>query len=281
MSKIKIIEPGFFSTIQDIGRTGYRHKGVPLSGPMDKIAFKFAHKLVGNDYRKCLIETTLKGPTLIIEGKTKLAYSGAPMDVYLNKDKMPINEPFECNLGDIVKFGNCHSGVRTYISFRGGLKVSPVLESSSYYYPITKKKTLEKGDEFSIDGKSDNVNYDLNDITEDYYLTDNLNVSKGPDWDTISSDIKERLFKNYFTIGINDRMGYHLEGDDKLKNRIHLNSSAIFPGTIQLTPKGFLLVSMADCQVTGGYPRVLILDGFSMSILAQKRRGEIIHFEMN
>jgi len=72
MSKIKIIEPGFFSTIQDIGRTGYRHKGVPLSGPMDKIAFKFAHKLVGNDYRKCLIETTLKGPTLIIEGKTKL-----------------------------------------------------------------------------------------------------------------------------------------------------------------------------------------------------------------
>ena len=140
MSKIKIIEPGFFSTIQDIGRTGYRHKGVPLSGPMDKIAFKFAHKLVGNDYQKCLIETTLKGPTLIIEGKTKLAYSGAPMDVYLNKDKMPINKPFECNLGDIVKFGNCHSGVRTYISFRGGLKVSPVLGSSSYYYPVTKKR---------------------------------------------------------------------------------------------------------------------------------------------
>ncbi len=163
------------------------------------------------------------------------------------------------------------------------IKVLTLSKSNSKCLLIktTKKKTLEKGDEFSIDGKSDNVNYDLNDITEDYYLTDNLNVSKGPDWDTISSDIKERLFKNYFTIGINDRMGYHLEGDDKLKNRIHLNSSAIFPGTIQLTPKGFLLVSMADCQVTGGYPRVLILDGFSMSILAQKRRGEIIHFEMN
>ncbi len=281
MSKIKIIEPGFFSTVQDVGRIGYRHKGVPLSGPMDKIAFKFAHKLVGNDYQKCLIEATLKGPTLIIEGKTKLAYSGAPMDVYRNKDKMLINKPFECNLGDIVKFGSCHSGVRTYISFRGGLKAPLVLGSSSYYYPVTKKKILEKGDEFSIDGKSDNINYDLNEPAKDYYLTGNLNVSKGPDWDTISSDIKERLFKNYFTIGINDRMGYHLEGDDKLKNKIHLNSSAIFPGTIQLTPKGVLLVSMADCQVTGGYPRVLILDGFSMSILAQKRRGEIIHFEMN
>ena len=281
MSKIKIIEPGFFSTIQDVGRIGYRHKGVPLSGPMDKIAFKFAHKLVGNDYQKCLIEATLKGPTLIIEGKTKLAYSGAPMDVYRNKEKMLINKPFECNLGDIVKFGNCHSGVRTYISFRGGLKAPLVLGSSSYYYPVTKKKILEKGDEISIDGKSDNINYDLNEPAKDYYLTDSLTVSKGPDWDTISSDIKEHLLKNYFTIGINDRMGYHLEGDDKLKNRIHLNSSAIFPGTIQLTPKGVLLASMADCQVTGGYPRVLILDGFSMSILAQKRRGEIIHFEMN
>ena len=90
MSKIKIIEPGFFSTIQDVGRIGYRHKGVPLSGPMDKKAFEFAHKLVGNDYQKCLIETTLKGPTLLIEGKVKLAYSGAPMDVYLNEDKMLI-----------------------------------------------------------------------------------------------------------------------------------------------------------------------------------------------
>ena len=281
MSKIKIIEPGFFSTIQDVGRIGYRHKGVPLSGPMDKIAFKFAHELVGNDYQKCLIEATLKGPTLIIEGKTKLAYSGAPMDVYRNKEKMLINKPFECNLGDIVKFGNCHSGVRTYISFRGGLKAPLVLGSSSYYYPVTKKKILEKGDEISIDGKSDNINYDLNEPAKDYFLTDSLNVSKGPDWDTISSDIKERLLKNYFTIGINDRMGYHLEGDDKLKNRIHLNSSAIFPGTIQLTPNGVLLASMADCQVTGGYPRVLILDEFSMSILAQKGRGEIIHFEMN
>ena len=76
-------------------------------------------------------------------------------------------------------------------------------------------------------------------------------------------------------------MGYHLEGNDNLKNRIHLESSAIFPGTIQLTPKGVLLVSMADGQVTGGYPRVLILDELSMSILAQKRRGELIYFKMN
>ena len=281
MSKIKIIEPGFFSTIQDHGRIGFRHKGVPLSGPMDTKGFEFAHKLVGNDYQKSLIEATLKGPTLLIEGKTTLAYSGAPMDVYLNKDKMLINKTFECNLGDIVRFGNCLSGVRTYISFRGGLKVSSVLGSSSYYYPVTNKKILEKGNEFCIDSKSENINYDLNDITEDYYFKDNLNVSKGPDWDTISSDIKEHLLKNYFTIGINDRMGYHLEGDDKLKNRIHLESSAVFPGTVQLTPKGILLVSMADGQVTGGYPRVLILDKSSIAVLAQKRRGEKIKFESN
>ena len=282
MSKIKIIEPGFFSTIQDIGRIGYRHKGVPLSGPMDKKAFEFAHKLVGNDYQKCLIETTLKGPTLLIEGKVKLAYSGAPMDVYLNEDKMLINKPFECNLGDIVKFGNCISGVRTYISFKGGLKVSSVLGSGSYYFPVTKKKIIEKGDNFSIDSKSESIKYDLNDLlAKGYYLRDNLHVSKGPDWDTIPSDVKEQLFKQSFTIGINDRMGYHLLGDDKLKNRINLKSSAIIPGTIQLTSKGVLLASMADGQVTGGYPRALILDEFSMSILAQKRRGEKISFEIS
>ena len=281
MSKIKIIEPGFFSTIQDQGRIGHRHKGIPLSGPMDTFGFKFAHQLVNNDYSMSLIESTLQGPKLLVEGKIKLVYSGALMDVYLNKKKMMINKPFECNSGDIVSFGHCLSGVRTYISFSGGLKTSSVLGSSSYCYPITKKKVLEKGDEFFIARKSLTVKYDLNKINDGYYLKNKLNVSKGPDWNIISSDIKESLFKNSFSVGINDRMGYHLEGNDNLKNRIHLESSAIFPGTIQLTPKGVLLVSMADGQVTGGYPRVLILDELSMSILAQKRRGELICFKMN
>ena len=67
MSKIKIIEPGFFSTIQDGGRIGHRHKGVPLSGPMDKKAFEFAHKLVGNDYQKCLIEKLYNLPDKIMK----------------------------------------------------------------------------------------------------------------------------------------------------------------------------------------------------------------------
>ena len=112
MSKIKIIEPGFFSTIQDQGRIGHRHKGIPLSGPMDTFGFKFAHQLVNNDYSMSLIESTLKGPKLLVEGKIKLVYSGALMDVYLNKKKVMINKPFECNSGDIVSFGHCLSGVR-------------------------------------------------------------------------------------------------------------------------------------------------------------------------
>ena len=93
MSKIKIIDPGFFTTIQDLGRRGFRFQGVPLSGPMDRYGFDCAHKVVGNDLGKCLIEATLKGPTILVQGKTKFAYSGAPMDVFLNDKKMPINTP--------------------------------------------------------------------------------------------------------------------------------------------------------------------------------------------
>lgn len=77
----------------------------------------------------------------------------------------------------------------------------------------------------------------------------------------------------------NNRMAYVLSGID-LKNKISLLSTSVMPGTVQLTPKGDLLVVMRDGQVTGGYPRILQVTEDSQSKISQFATGKLIRFKL-
>ena len=56
---IKVLKPGLFSTIQDLGRLGYQDLGVPYSGVMDMQAAKIA-KGSGEPNREKVGEVTRK-----------------------------------------------------------------------------------------------------------------------------------------------------------------------------------------------------------------------------
>ena len=86
-----------------------------------------------------------------------------------------------------------------------------------------------------------------------------INTTTGPDWHTLSKSIQKALKTGTYIVGSNNRMGYQLEGGS-ITHQLQLPSSFVLAGTLQLTPKGKLLVAMADGQVTGGYPRALLLD---------------------
>ena len=91
---------------------------------------------------------------------------------------------------------------------------------------------------------------------------------------------KEKL-KQQFTISVqNNRVGYRLE--EPLENNLQsILTSAVLPGTVQLTPSGKLIVLMRDCQVTGGYLRVLQLSEKAINQLSQKTTGDKIKFDIN
>ena len=96
------------------------------------------------------------------------------------------------------------------------------------------------------------------------------------------NDIQKEQIKNQvFTISnLNNRMGYQLK--EPIKNYLtQLLTSAVLPGTVQLTPSGKLIVLMRDCQVTGGYPRILQLSRNAINVLAQKATGNNIQFTFN
>ena len=274
-SYCKVIESGFYTSIQDCGRQGWRSKGVPLSGPMDRASFNRANRIVGNVPGLASLEITLSGPTLLFNDPVWVAASGAPLSLFHNDKEQRMGFPFLCDLGDILRIGKIEKGARAYLSFLGGLQCRKYLGSASQFAPITPNGRLEKGDQLSFVSSlsfPDPLlvkNQEEADSLEERKF---LRVRPGIDWDKCPLKQQGELKKTQFVIGSNNRMGYRLEGSVSALDFQPL-SGVIPPGTIQLNTAGGLTVAMADGQVTGGYLRVLSLDQQEMNFLAQQTTG--------
>jgi urea carboxylase len=132
---IDVIEPGSFSTIQDYpGRLGYWDIGVPPSGPMDHLAFRFANRLVGNSESVAGLEFTISGPTLRFNVDTVIALTGAHMPAQLNGEVIPYWTAIAVKAGSVLKLKAIEGqGSRTYLALRNGFDVPDYLGSKSTF----------------------------------------------------------------------------------------------------------------------------------------------------
>ena len=53
---IEVLQPGFGITVQDRGRPGHRHEGIPLSGWLDAPLAEAANALAGNNGGEAVLE---------------------------------------------------------------------------------------------------------------------------------------------------------------------------------------------------------------------------------
>ena len=123
MAKIKIIQTGLLSTIQDLGRFGYQEFGMPVSGAMDLYSMKLANYLVGNSLSEAVIEATFTGPEILFEHEGYIAICGANMKPNINNEPIDLFQTIKVKQGDILKFEELIDGFRTYIAFTGGIDV--------------------------------------------------------------------------------------------------------------------------------------------------------------
>ncbi|WP_412561084.1 biotin-dependent carboxyltransferase family protein [Winogradskyella sp. MIT101101] len=279
---LKVLKPGFYSTIQDLGRFGFRNYGVPVSGFMDAYSAQFANLLLGNDMDSALIEMTMIGGEFQFTKPTTIVISGAVMNTKLNNSLVKQNEVIGVEKNDIISFGKTKTGFRTYLAIKDGFKTNEVLESQSQYSPITESNTISKGDtlEYVSYDSSYNASKASVKFDDSVVLSDILEVYKGPEFNKLSTELKTQLINSELKVSkYNNRMAYQLE--PLLKNNLEsILTSPVLPGTVQLTPKGNLIVLMRDCQTTGGYPRVLQLTEKSINVLSQKTTGNIINLRL-
>ena len=279
---VKVLKPGFYTTIQDLGRIGSHEYGIPFSGVMDQYASGVANGLLGNDENCAVLEITMTGPVLQFECATHICISGADMSPKVNENPISINKGISVKANDVLSFGTLKAGFRCYLAVFNGFKIEKVLGSRSMYKGITNQIIVKKNDKLIITEVSEvlkNKNASLK-ISPSHFNTKQIDVFKGPEFDKLSKEQQVILFSEVFTISKdNNRMAYQLV--QNIENHLEpIITSAVLPGTVQLTPSGKLIILMRDCQTTGGYPRVLQLKEASINVLAQKLTGHAVQFKL-
>lgn len=277
---VKIIEPGFCTTVQDLGRFGFQQFGVPVSGVMDSYSAKVANALLHNNENDAVLEITMSRLTLQFNCDTCICIAGADISPKLNNKLVKLNSILNIKEGDILSFGKLIYGYRCYLAVSGGFQTEIRMNSRSMYKSITAQFVLAKNDELAIlehDNIIEKSNASIKINTNHFGLND-IEVLKGPEFELLTKKQQKQLLSNKFTLSKdNNRMAYQLV--ELLENNIKpIITSLVLPGTVQLTPSGKLIVLMRDCQTTGGYPRVLQLKEYSIDALSQKLAGNNIHF---
>lgn len=264
---IKVIKSGMYTSVQDIGRKGYGAYGVPKGGAMDQMALKTANSLLGNQLDDACLEITMMGPVLQFQTDTYIATAGAEFELLLDGKPIPSREAVYIKSNQILKFGKLKKGIRTYLAVCGGIQTPKVLGSRSFLKRVTPFHKLEDGMELPLLDKC--VKSQVFAVPKQKVFNGFLEVYPGPEYDSLSDTQQEQLHKNEFKVShLNDRMAYQIEPFLD-PHQIDQLTSVVLPGSVQLTPKGSLIILMRDGQTTGGYPRVLQLSEQSIDLVAQ------------
>lgn len=278
---LKVLKPGLYLTIQDLGRFGHRDIGVPISGAMDVESVKKANLLLENDENAAVLEITMTGPTLQFEEPSYICLSGAHIAATLNNEPIENYKVVKVEKGDIVSYGRLEAGFRGYLAIKGGFQSEKLLNSRSQFYPVTKTSRVKDGDEIPYNFTVD-YHPKISEVKiEEHFDRRTLKVYKGPEFSLLSDGQLTEIFTKIFTVSKeNNRMAYQLaeliEGHSD-----SMLTSGTLPGTIQLTPAGRMIILMKDGQTTGGYPRILQLSEESISVLAQKKYGDELKFKLS
>ncbi|WP_316168587.1 MULTISPECIES: biotin-dependent carboxyltransferase family protein [unclassified Bradyrhizobium] len=151
---IKVLKPGLATTVQDLGRPGYYHIGIPLSGGMDRHALVAANLLVGNPEGAAVLEAVFMGPELEFTDDAMVAVTGAELPPKLDGQPQQTWSSFKVKAGQKLSFDFLKKGARAYIAVAGGIDVPVVLGSRSTYALGAlggfKGRKLEAGDELPV-----------------------------------------------------------------------------------------------------------------------------------
>ena len=122
-TSIRVIKPGWCTTVQDLGRHGYQHYGVSVSGAMDRLGLVIANRLVNNPDVAAALEITIVGPELVFEDAAVLAITGADLSPAIDGQSVPIWTTLAIQAGSRLTFGRRRTGARSYMAVSGMIDI--------------------------------------------------------------------------------------------------------------------------------------------------------------
>jgi antagonist of KipI len=283
MKALSILRPGMLTTVQDLGRWGHQHEGVPVAGPMDWYSHSVANRLVGNPDGAAALEVTLLGPELTANADILCAVAGAIFELSCEGQPVPQGAPFTVSRGARLRFGARSAGARATLAVAGGLDVDAVLGSRATSLisrmgplagrPVAAGDTLPIGSLHRPDRRSPRRLPLPREGTR-------LRVMLGPHADWFTEDAIAALRRGrYFVTQESNRMGYRLDGAVLARAQTtDMLSDATPMGSLQVPPSGLPILLMADRQTTGGYPKIATVITADLPLAGQLAPGDWIEF---
>jgi biotin-dependent carboxylase-like uncharacterized protein len=271
---ITVLRAGPLTTVQDLGRPGFAHLGVPRSGALDQPALRRANALVGNDPSAAGLETTLMGARLRFEAAARIAVTGATCTLKIAGAPVDGRGAFDISAGTVVEISRAVAGVRSYLAVAGGIAVDPVLGSRSTDTlsglgppRLTDGQVLPIGSRI---GRSADPGPGRSEGPE---IVLGVWVAPRADWVDVAG-----LFADPYGVSpVSNRVACRLAGTALSRRRAgELPPEGLVLGAIQVPTDGQPLVFLADHPTTGGYPVVGVVD--DVTPLAQARPGTSVRF---
>jgi biotin-dependent carboxylase-like uncharacterized protein len=290
---LHVLSPGLMTTVQDLGRPGYQHLGVPVSGALDPVSLRAANLLVGNPPGTAAFEIAYQGPALAVEADSvRIALAGvrAPVEILAQVgdargEPLALLESRRLRRGQVARIGALAGSAVLYLAVEGGFDLAPVLGSLS---TLTRAglggyrgRALQAGDAIPLkQGRAEEREERLL-PSLDLAPPKRFRVVLGPQDDCFTAAGKATLLGAAYTVtSASDRMGMRLEGPTlEHAKGYNIVSDGIASGSIQVPGNGLPIVLLADRQTTGGYPKIATVISADMPALGRLVPGSRVAFE--
>jgi len=273
---LRILQPGNYTSLQDLGRWKMHTFGVPFSGAMDRNSAMLANMLVNNPLGAPLLEFTLVGPKIQWIKSGIAAFAGGFFDVQSNLyGPVPSQLPVRFVENEIWTFGSVKKGLRGYLAVKGGLFGPSVMDSCSMSLGVTEQVVFKKNDLIPFGPIIDVESTTYAQLKATPLDEPIIFGYKGPEWHLWEQSGYDLFLQEWRVSKEHNRMGVRLLPYAP-KHKYSLLTAPVLPGTVQWTPSGQLIVLMREGQTTGGYPRILQLTEASINVLAQKNTNQSI-----
>jgi biotin-dependent carboxylase-like uncharacterized protein len=292
---LRVLAPGLMTTLQDLGRPGWQHLGVPVSGALDHVSLRAANLLAGNVAGVGALEIAYRGPTLRVEADSiRIAVAGgrAPIDIFRADGEGSAGRrlaPYESARllrGEVLRIGALSGSVVAYLAVEGGFDIAPVLGSQS---TLTRAaiggldgRALRPGDLLPLKHGSAAERDEVMLPPLDLSPRVRVRVVLGPQDDHFTpAGLRTLLASTYTVSQASDRMGMRLDGPplEHSAKGYNIVSDGIAHGSIQVPGNGLPIVLLADRQTTGGYPKVATVISADIPALGRLAPGARIAFE--
>ena len=296
--KATAIRAGFLTSVQDLGRRGFRKFGVSLGGALDPHALRVANLLAGNDESAAGLEVTFGGLRLRFADDRILVWCGGDFNARIGSTSVAAGHPAFVRASEEFSIESPALGCRAWLAISGGVDVPIVLGSRSADlragFGGINGRPVRDGEEFSLGEnprrakalidklRTEKIAHwkPAHDWSSTARRTPTLRYSRGSDCGSFVESAFQLFNDESFSVSPDsDRMGIRLDGA-RLERRenVDLLSEAVAPGTVQVPPNGKPILLLNDCQTIGGYPKIAHVIAVDLPIATQLCPGDRVRF---